>query len=122
LPRRRCRARLGVGPSGAGWAESWLFGGASIPTTNAIFDLESYPGTIVTDLFGECGYFADPDAFWAAQKGAVEAKKAEYLEAGWSEVVIIPENGCFSSWEHDKVSQISVGPTPDRRGQSPPSG
>lgn len=47
--------------------KAWLFGGASIATSVALFDLADYAGAIVTDLFGEEGYFADADAFWAAQ-------------------------------------------------------
>ena len=33
--------------------KAWLFGGASIPTTAALFDLTTYEGGIVSDLFGE---------------------------------------------------------------------
>lgn len=55
--------------------KAWLFGGTSIATSVALFDLESYSGQIVSDLFGEDGYFADSDAFWKAQMEAVEARK-----------------------------------------------
>jgi ParB family transcriptional regulator, chromosome partitioning protein len=36
----------------------WLLGGSQIPTTNAIFDITTYKGEIVSDLFGEESYFA----------------------------------------------------------------
>lgn len=87
----------------------WLFGGASISTGVALFDLESYSGQIVADLFGEHGYFADSDAFWAAQMAAVEARKADYLEAGWADVVIVPPNEHFASWEYEHASKRKGG-------------
>ena len=43
--------------------KAWLFGGASIPVTAAAFDLDSYPGEIVSDLFGEERWFADVGLF-----------------------------------------------------------
>lgn len=89
--------------------KAWLFGGASIATTVALFDLESYSGRIVTDLFGEEGYFADADAFWAAQLAAVEARKAEYLAAGWAGVVIVPATAHFASWEYERLPKRKGG-------------
>ena len=44
--------------------KSWLFGGDEIPTSNALFDLETYKGVITSDLFGDDSYFADPAMFW----------------------------------------------------------
>lgn len=88
--------------------KAWLFGGGAIATSAALFDLADYKGQIVTDLFGETGYFADADAFWAAQNAAIEARKAAYLEAGWSGVEIVPPGQYFSSWEYEK--------TPKRKG------
>src|SRR6201991_2394117 len=38
--------------------KSWLFGGASISTKVALFDLAGFGGEIVADLFGEDSYFA----------------------------------------------------------------
>ncbi|MFO6446964.1 ParB/RepB/Spo0J family partition protein [Erythrobacter sp. NE805] len=89
--------------------KAWLFGGASIATSVALFDLKSYAGDIVTDLFGEEGYFADADAFWAAQLAAVEARKAEYLAAGWAEVVIVPTTAHFASWEYERAAKRKGG-------------
>jgi len=89
--------------------KSWLFGGTSISTAVALFDLESYSGQIVADLFGEDGYFADSDAFWQAQMAEVERRKAAYLEAGWAEAVIVPPMEQFSIWEYDHASKRNGG-------------
>ena len=89
--------------------KAWLFGGASIATSVALFDLEGYAGSIVTDLFGEEGYFADADAFWAAQMAAVEARKAVYLAEGWAEVVIVPATAHFASWEYERMAKSKGG-------------
>lgn len=88
--------------------KAWLFGGASIETRHALFDLAAYPGAIITDLFGEGGYFADADSFWEAQNAAIESRRATYLDAGWKEVVVVPPAEHFHAWEHDK--------TPKRKG------
>lgn len=89
--------------------KAWLFGGASIATSVALFDLDTYKGQIVTDLFGEEGYFADPDAFWEAQMAAVEARKADYFEAGWADVVIVPVTGHFATWEYERTGKRKGG-------------
>lgn len=89
--------------------KAWLFGGASIATGVALFDLETYAGEIVTDLFGEEGYFADADAFWAAQLAAVEARKAACLAEGWADVVIVPTTAHFASWEYERAGKRKGG-------------
>lgn len=89
--------------------KAWLFGGAAIATSVALFDLETYAGQIVTDLFGEEGYFAEADAFWAAQLAAVEARKAEYLAQGWAEVVVVPASAHFASWEYERLPRRKGG-------------
>lgn len=88
--------------------KGWLFGGASIATSAALFDLAAFDGQIVKDLFGDEGYFADADQFWAAQGIEIERRKAAYLEEGWSGVEIIPAGAYFQTWEHEK--------TPKRKG------
>lgn len=88
--------------------KEWLFGGGAIATSVALFDLATYEGAVVTDLFEEQGYFADTDAFWAAQTAAIEARKAAYLDDGWSAVEIVPPQSHFAMWEHEK--------TPKRKG------
>lgn len=88
--------------------KAWLFGGASIATGAALFDLAAFDGQIVKDLFGDEGYFADADQFWAAQGAEIERRKAAYLEDGWSAVEIVPAGAYFNTWEHEK--------TPKRKG------
>nr|WP_315380752.1 ParB N-terminal domain-containing protein [uncultured Sphingomonas sp.] len=88
--------------------KAWLFGGQSIAARFALFDLDSFGGAIVADLFGEDRYFADPDAFWAAQNAAIAARRAAYLEQGWSDVVVVPPAEPFHGWEYEK--------TPKRKG------
>jgi len=89
--------------------KQWLFGGQPIATGAALFELASYPGQIVTDLFGEESYFANANAFWEAQSAAVEARRLAYLEAGWSEVVVLGPHNNFQSWEHEKASKAKGG-------------
>jgi ParB family transcriptional regulator, chromosome partitioning protein len=88
--------------------KEWLFGGGAISTSVALFDVSAYQGLVVTDLFEEQGYFADADAFWAAQSAEIERRKAAYLEDGWSAVEIVPAGVYFQTWEHEK--------TPKRKG------
>src|SRR3546814_6172774 len=88
--------------------KAWLFGGQSIPVKHALFDTEGAPG-IVADLFGEDRYFSDADAFWTAQNAAIEARRGDYLDAGWSDVVIVPPTEHFSSWEYEKAPKRKGG-------------
>ena len=88
--------------------KSWLFGGQSIPVKHALFDTETMAG-IVADLFGEHRYFSDADAFWTAQNEAIDGRRDDYLEAGWSDVVIVPPNEHFSSWEYEKAPKRKGG-------------
>jgi ParB family transcriptional regulator, chromosome partitioning protein len=80
--------------------KAWLFGGASISTSVALFDLADYKGRIVADLFEEDGYFADADAFLAAQMTAIDVRKAAYIEDDWSDVVVQPLGQYFETYEH----------------------
>jgi ParB family transcriptional regulator, chromosome partitioning protein len=82
--------------------KAWLFGGDSIPTKAAIFDLATYEGELVADLFGEDSYFASTDAFWVAQNAAVEEKAASYREAGWGDVIVLEPGSYFNSWEYER--------------------
>jgi ParB family transcriptional regulator, chromosome partitioning protein len=97
----------GYAPRGS-QLKAWLFGGASISTSMALFDLADFDGPIVKDMFEEDGYFADADQFWAAQSAEIERRKAAYLEDGWSSVEIIPPGTHFNDWQYDK--------TPKRKG------
>lgn len=89
--------------------KAWLFGGMSIPVSAAIFEVESYDGEIVSDLFGDERYFADAASFWAAQNEAIAAKAEEYREAGWTEVIVSPTGDAFHSWEHERRTKRKGG-------------
>jgi len=89
--------------------KAWLFGGESIPVTAALFDLSSYTGGVVADLFGEDSYFASAESFWAAQMEAVEARANTYREQGWGEVVVLPTGTPFHSWEHERCPKRKGG-------------
>jgi len=89
--------------------KAWLFGGASIPVSAALFDVADYPGEVISDLFGDERYFADTASFWAAQTPAIEAKAESYREVGWREVVLLPTGEAFQSWEHERCAKRKGG-------------
>ncbi|WP_338424845.1 ParB/RepB/Spo0J family partition protein [Sphingopyxis kveilinensis] len=89
--------------------KAWLFGGNAIAVKLALFDVAEAKLAIVSDLFGEDSYFADSDAFWWAQIAAIEARKAEYLEAGWSDVVIMERGDWFRSWDFVRAGKRKGG-------------
>lgn len=80
--------------------KSWLFGGEQIPASNALFDVESYDGVIVSDLFGDERYFADPKLFWEHQSRAIAGIMDEYREDGWCDVILLDVGERWQSWEH----------------------
>ena len=88
---------------------AWLFGGASIKTGHALFDVEASGLAVVSDLFGADRYFADADAFWTAQDAAIEARRAAYLDEGWSDVVIVPVGEYFHRYEFAKAPKRKGG-------------
>ncbi len=90
------------------WLKNWLFGG-SVPTSNALFPLETYKGRLVGDLFGEATYFADTAAFWELQNAAIAAKRDALLEEGWAEVEILEPGESFQSWNHAKLPKDEGG-------------
>ncbi|MDX5983226.1 ParB/RepB/Spo0J family partition protein [Sphingomonas echinoides] len=100
--------------------KAWAFGGASIPVRAALFDLDRYTGDIVSDLFGEDRYFADPQAFWASQEAAIAERVEAYVQSGWSDVVVLPTGEPFHAWEHERTPKrkggkvfVAVGPRGD---------
>ncbi|MET0309274.1 MAG: ParB N-terminal domain-containing protein [Sphingomonas sp.] len=93
-----------------GWQlRGWLLGGQAISAHHALFDLEASGLALVADLFAEQRYIADADAFWAAQNDAIEARRAAYLEAGWTGVEIIPPAEHFQGWEYEKAPKRKGG-------------
>lgn len=89
--------------------KDWLFGGAQIPTSNALFDVAEFKGAIVSDLFGDDAYFADSAAFWPLQNEAIARMREAYLTAGWGEVVILDIGQRFATWEHRKTRKAQGG-------------
>ncbi|ANK80037.1 MAG: chromosome partitioning protein ParB [Rhizobiales bacterium NRL2] len=87
----------------------WLFGGQSIPVEVALFDLDDYPGEIVTDLFGEERFFADAALFWEHQNRAIAEKRNALIEAGWADVVVLEPGDYFRNWEHEVVAKEDGG-------------
>lgn len=95
-------------PTGA-QLKAWLFGGSAIAAKVAMFDVASYAGEIVSDLFGEDSYFADADAVWTAQMTEVEKQADFYRDSGWSEVVVMERGAHFNSWEHERCPKKKGG-------------
>lgn len=89
--------------------KAWLFGGASIPVSAALFDVADYPGEVVSDLFGDERWFTDTASFWAAQNAAIAAKAESYREAGWREVIVLPTGETFQHWEHERCPKRKGG-------------
>lgn len=89
--------------------KAWLFGGTAIAVKHALFDAEEAKLAVVSDLFSEDSFFADGDAFWSAQMAAIEACKAAYLEAGWSDVVVMARGDWFRSWDYTHAGKRKGG-------------
>lgn len=87
----------------------WLLGGEQIAVKAAIFQLEDYKGVVVTDLFGEDAYFADPQAFWSLQMAAVEQAAQVYRGKDWTDVVTLDKGEYWSSYEYRKVPKKQGG-------------
>jgi ParB family chromosome partitioning protein len=89
--------------------KTWVLGGAAIPVSAALFDLNGYGGAIVSDLFGDERYFADLAAFWTAQNEAIGVRVHAYREAGWSEVVQLEQGEAFHGWEYERCPKKAGG-------------
>ena len=83
------------------WLKTWIMGDEQISTKAALFDLKDYKGAILTDLFGEQEYFADPDLFWSLQNGKIAKAIEEYEDDGWH-VELMERGRSFSSWAYTK--------------------
>jgi len=89
--------------------KDWLTGGAQIGTEAALFDMTTFEGQIITDLFGETDYFADPDQFWPLQNTAIAEAVSEWKEQGWNEVVVLERGQRFDAHEHGKRERENGG-------------
>ena len=85
------------------WLKSWLLGEEQIHTKHALFDVKDYKGAILTDLFGETAYFADPDKFWELQNTKIAEAVAEYESDGWT-VELMERGRRFNEWGYAKRS------------------
>lgn len=83
------------------WLKSWLVGEEDITTEAALFDVKDYKGSILTDLFGEKSYFADPDMFWELQNGQIADRVSAYETDGWS-VELMERGERFHDWNYCK--------------------
>ena len=83
------------------WLKTWIMGDEQISTKTALFDLKDYKGAILTDLFGEQEYFADPDMFWTLQNAKIAEAIAEYEADGW-QTELMERGQRFNSWAYAK--------------------
>jgi len=89
--------------------KSWLFGGAQLPVSNALFELADYKGGIISDLFGDERYFADADGFWMLQNAAIAAAAERYRQDGWTDVKTLEIGDHFQTWDHQKTTKDEGG-------------
>lgn len=82
--------------------KDWISGGAAITADKALFDLETYPGRVLDDLFGEHGQFEDANLFWEHQSAAIAERVEAYHARGWKDVVVLERGAYFSSWDYVK--------------------
>ena len=83
------------------WLKNWIMGEEQISTKTALFDLKDYKGAILTDLFGENEYFAEPSKFWKLQNTKIAEAVAEYETRGWT-VELMERGSRFNSWGYSK--------------------
>lgn len=83
--------------------KQWLFGTEQIATAAALFPLDRYQGDIITDLFGDVGYFADVEAFWALQNAALASLRDELAAKGWT-VTVLDKGTRFPAWQYDEAA------------------
>jgi ParB family chromosome partitioning protein len=89
--------------------KDWISGGAAITADKALFDLETYPGRVLDDLFGEHGQFEDADLFWEHQSAAIAERVDAYRARGWTDVVVLERGAFFSTWEYVKRTKKQGG-------------
>ena len=89
--------------------KDWLLGGSAIPESHALFPLENYDGKIIPDLFEEGRFFDDSEKFWTLQMAAVQERQQQYLDDGWSDVVVLENREYFSTYSLAKRSKKDGG-------------
>ena len=98
----------GNAPTGR-WLKDWLLGGETIPVAHALFPLENYDGKIIPDLFEDGQFFDDPEKFWKLQMEVVQQRQQQYLDDGWSDVVVLENREYFSTYSLAKRSKKDGG-------------
>ena len=92
-----------------GWQlKQWLFGG-EILTTTALFDVATYDGEVVTDLFEEAVYFADTEQFWRLQNAAIAALGERMADKGWAKVTVLAAGERFEHWRYVETTKDGGG-------------
>lgn len=89
--------------------KDWLFGGNTIKADHALFDIDEAKVAVIADLFGDERLVADADAFWIRQMAAVEARRAAYIEDGWSDVIVLDCGQRFGCYDHRRTSKRQGG-------------
>ena len=82
--------------------KQWLFDG-ELKLSHALFPLEDYKGQIVTDLFGEDGYFTNSRKFWGLQNRYIAEMRDNHIKVGWDDVIILETGDQFSEWNHTET-------------------
>lgn len=87
--------------------KNWIFNEGNISADNAIFDLELYTGSVVSDLFNEETILSDTAQFWELQNLEIAARKAKYIKNGWAGVELV--EGYFQTYDHEPTTKKEGG-------------
>lgn len=82
--------------------KQWLFDG-ELKLSHALFPLEKYKGQIVTDLFGEDGYFTNSKKFWELQNRYIADMRDNHIKVGWDDVIILETGDQFNQYGHTET-------------------
>jgi ParB family chromosome partitioning protein len=89
--------------------KDWLFGGDAINAGHALFDVEASGLATIADLFEGAKLVADADAFWTFQMAEIEARRAAFLDDGWSDVIVLERGQRFDRWDHAPTTKRKGG-------------
>lgn len=90
------------------WLKNWLLGEEHISTKVALFDMKNYNGSVISDLFGEQEFFADPDAFWTLQNAKIAETRDAFEADGWK-VEVMERGAHFHEWGYTKRTNDAGG-------------
>lgn len=77
---------------------------ATIPADHALFDLDTYNGEIIQDMF-DGDMLSDVEQFWTLQNEAIRELATEIEAEGYSEVTVTREP--FQAWKYDEIDNIA---------------